>query len=310
HCRMDPDQKKGAADLTAWLFLGAEAEDNRHGRSLAVRRHGVNAAELRDNLVREIKTALPIVVTGKADRLAELRARPSRRVLIPLPLLSTVETFSEDSRVGKDFDNWVMGQTANARRLLAVFSVAGVRALSNLIQETGHNLTGIEWGVVGHKTAEALQELIGAPYRFMSPDGTGAGLAQQIATQEPRYDAILALTAEKGREEFYEVLFEYGIATLKLSLYRTETRIPEAAEFARLPDAAKIVFGSPSAAQAFFTGLERALPDTDAREQRAAGWLYCALGPTTRDALRSLDKSVYACASEPDYDRFLEELSL
>ncbi|MCR9141187.1 MAG: uroporphyrinogen-III synthase [bacterium] len=317
HCRRDDAEKNASAGaakrpgrLSAYIFLGGEAEDNRGKRSFVARRHGANAAELRDAIISEIKSPMPIIVTGKADRLAELKAAHPRVELRPMPLLSTIETFSEDSRVGKDFDNWIMGQTDNARRLLAVFSVAGVRALSNLIKETGHNLAGIEWGVVGHKTAEALKDLLGVDYRFLSPDGTGAGLARQIAAHEPRYDAILALTAEKGREEFYEILFEHGIATLKLSLYRTETRVPEAAEFAQLPDRAKIVFGSPSAAGAFFTGLGRALPDAQARKSREAGWLYCALGPTTRGALQDMDKSVYASASEPDYDCFLEELSI
>lgn len=313
HCRVTPasapDQRQS---LTAYLFLGREAEDNRRGRSFVIQRHGDNASELRDRIVREIKTPLPIIITGKADRLAELQAdhADSKIELVALPLLTTVETFSEDARVGKDFDNWLMGQSPGDRRLLAVFSVAGVRALTNLIQETGHNLAGVEWGVVGEKTAAALRDSIGAEARFLSPDGTGAGLAQQIANHQPGYDAILALTAEKGREEFYEILFDHGIATLKLSLYYTIARIPEAAEYERLPAEASVVFGSPSAATAFFTGLEQAFPNPGQREQREAGWHYCALGPTTRDALVKLEKSVYARASVPDYDRFLDELYL
>ena len=323
HCRLatsnreddgqapSPDRKadESSAEYTAYVFLGGEAEDNRSHRSFSIRRHGANAAELRDNIVREIKSQVPIIITGKADRLEELRARHGQLELATLPLLSTVETFSEDSRVGKDFDNWMMGQTPGARRLLAVFSSAGVYALANLIRETGHSLDGVEWGVVGQKTADALRDALGAEADLLSPDGTGAGLANLVAEQQPRYDAILALTAEKGREDFYEILFDHGVATLKLSLYRTETRVPETAEYSHLPRRAKLVFGSPSAATAFLTGLERALPDAQARGEREAGWHYCALGPTTRDALRQMGKSVYACASEPDYDRFLEELS-
>lgn len=321
HCRLEASHPGREAErenseaheysneLTAYVFLGGEAEDNRSGHSFSIRRHGVDAHELRDSIVREIKNQVPIIITGKADRLEELRARHARLELTTLPLLSTVETFSEDSRVGKDFDNWMMGQTAGARRLLAVFSTAGVEALANLIRETGHSLDGVEWGVVGQKTADALRDALGAEADLLSPDGTGAGLANLVAEQQPRFDAILALTAEKGREDFYEILFDHGVATLKLSLYRTETRVPEAAEYTRLPRRAMVVFGSPSAATAFLTGLERALPDAQARGEREAGWHYCALGPTTRDALRRMGKAVYASASEPDYDRFLEELS-
>lgn len=310
HCRLDATQESEAAALTAHVFLGSDAEDNFRRRTFVLERYGSNASELTARIVEEIKTQLPIIVTGKADRLAELRDQHANAPLIAFPLLDTIETFSEDSRIGKDFDNWVMGQTPGARRLLAVFSVAGVRALHNLIQETGHNLTGIEWGVVGHKTAEALRDLIGAEYRFLSPDGTGAGLARLLAEHPVPYDAVLALSAEKGREDFYEILFDHGIATLKLSLYRTQSRAPEPAEYLRLPEAAYVVFGSPSAARAFFQGMERAWPPGPERDRREAGWRYCALGPTTRDALRELGKSVYVCAKVPDYDQLITDLFL
>jgi hydroxymethylbilane synthase len=298
--------RTASGDLELHLFLGRAAADNRRKASWSLKRTGRDAGVLLRQVITEIKEPLPVIVTGKADRLDELIANRPGAPIVGLPLLSTVENFSDDARTGKDLDNWIMAHSG-VRRLFAVFSVAGVRALRNLIDETGHDLSGIEWGVVGQKTAQALHDLFGIQYRFLSPDGTGAGLANLIAEHNPRYDAILALTAEKGREEFYEILFEHGIATLKLSLYRTVAIAPQPARLLELPFPAYVIFGSPSAVDAFFTGVESALPSATRRQAREEGWRFCTLGPTTRDAVQARGRVVYAVASEPDYERFVDE---
>lgn len=304
----------GGHEYEAQIFLGADAADNPRGRSFAMRRRAQDPQTLTRRLLREMRGPLPVVIYGKAERIAELQARHARPEveIIGLPGLRTIEIFGEDSRVGKDLDNWLMGQSPGARRMLAVFSVAGVRSLAHLVRQTGHRLDGVDWSVVGEKTAAALRTEFGAEPRWISPDSTGAGLARLIAEsdeQGEQPDTVLGLSAEKGREEFYEILFEYGIPALKLALYRTEARAPESAELAALPEHAHIVFGSPSGVAAFFQGLERALPDAALRAAREANWSYAALGPTTASALRDHQRCVAVQSSSADYDILIEELS-
>ncbi len=298
-------------EYEAQIFLGADAADNARGRSFAMRRRGDNPQTLTHRLLREMRGSLPLIIYGKAERIAELRGKHAapEREIIGLPGLRTIEIFGEDPRVGKDLDNWLMGQSPGARRMLAAFSVAGVQSLAHLVRQTGHSLEGVEWGVVGEKTAAALRSELGAEARWISPDNTGAGLARLIAEADETPDTVLALTAEKGREEFYEILFEYGIPALKLALYRTEARAPEAAELTALPEHAHIIFGSPSGVAAFFQGLEQALPAPTERAAREAGWSYAALGPTTASALRDHGRCVAVQSSSADYDVLIEELS-
>ncbi len=282
-----------------YVFLGRQAEDNRRGTSFHLHRAAHTPEDLARFVATEIQRTLPAVVTGKEDRIAEILARRPELPLTALPLLRTVDSFHEDPRAGKDLDNFLAGTPG--RRVLALFSIAGARALRNLADETGHDFAGVEWGVVGERTAAAVRDFFGAEPHFFSDDGTGAGLAHVLSADDVgELGGVLAVAAERGREEFYEILFEAGVGTLKLSLYRTESIPPSEDALNALPREAYLLFGSPSAVQSFATAWT---PDTN-----DTGWRYCALGPTTAEELRRLGKAVYACPDEPDYDGLIDAL--
>ena len=271
-----------------------------HARSGKVRRlftrHAHTAEALGKAVGQELLGQLPIIVTGKSERVAEIRALAPERVIA----CATIETEALPIPA-EDLKN--LSDLLETNPILAAFSATGVRAFFELARQNvsiHESLSRVRWAVVGSRTEAALlDQLPRAPVAFRSPDGTAGGLAAVIQSQ-PDDPKVIALAAERTRPDFYTKL---GPAIrLKLNLYRTKPI--ESLDKANLPPAALVILGSPSSVDGFQAHCQAA-----GRSLSEPQLLLCAIGPTTADYLRSLDLEPYAIAPEPDYEAFVRELS-
>lgn len=296
------------------IFLGSEAVNNRKQKSYAFHRFGKSTTELTLRVLAEITRPLPVVLTGKQKRIEQLQTSFGDRELIALPLIET-EEIAPHANIAKRFRDWLTAlksPTTTAVNsphatapLIAAFSVPGVMALRNYLEKeklqlSADELERIHWAVTGDKTAAAVSEAFpGSKVAYRSSDGTGLGLAELLLESKVAINTgeICALSAEMGRPEFYDLMEAAGMKIIRMALYRTRGRELPAAEAAGLPAEAYILFGSPSAVNAFFS----------AAPASANGHRYCALGPTTAAAIREQGGDVYAIAAKPDYEAFIEE---
>ncbi len=294
-----PDRERGYA-LSA--FLGPEAADNRRKRPRHFERSARTPDALAERLIREIKQDLLLVLTGRADRLTELRAANPGRSLLTLPLLETHAIYRDAPELETQIREWL--GDVDDRSLCAAFSSPGVDSFADLLQDLKLPPPDCNWVATGERTAESIRRRFpGARVVAVSPDNTGAGLAAKLLAQGPTPTRILGLSAERGRAEFYERMAQAGVAVLRLELYRTEAQKPPRESLAALPENCIVVLGSPRAAETYFAALADAgLPD-------GAGRFYCAIGPTTADAIRRAGRDVYIRAREADYQQLIEELT-
>ncbi len=309
------------------VFLGREAEDNRRGDSFQARRMGASAPELSARFLREMKTGLPLVLTGREDRVREILERRENNQAgktdggadirgLPMIRLAPAEPDPESL---PGLREWLKSGLAEPRQgvpnLVAAFSVPGTRALAEYISREYPDVNRRElvWDflVTAERTAEAVREFFPASrIAVKSPDGTGEGLARHLLGFPPvRYDPcashVLATSAEYGRPEFREILREACVQVTTLTLYKTEEVVPSETDVAALPSGACLIFGSPSAVRAYGDFLG----SSAGAEAKARDFCYGALGPTTEKALREIGLDVYARATVPDYEAFIDELS-
>ena len=265
-----------------------------HARRLFTR-YGQSAGELGKAVGQELLGQLPIVVTGKPERIAEICAlAPDRVIACPTIEVEDLPISAEDLRA--------LGDLLESGPILAAFSPTGVRTFVQLVRQSDtmfKALSRARWAVVGNRTEMALlKELPQAAIAFRSVDGTAGGVASAILSQGPD-PKVVTLAAERTRPDFYAKL---GRAIkLKLDLYRTKTIRPNSKR--DLPPAALVILGSPSSVDGF-----RAVCEATGLDLSGPSLLPCAIGPTTADYLRSLGVQPYAIAPEPDYETFVREL--
>lgn len=247
-----------------------------------------------------------IVLTGKRNRIAQLMQRFPGKRLIALPLLEIHDKYRpEDPEIIRLLQliktiKYPVG---------AAFSTSGVHALMRIEQVHQTKLINtIGWCAVGKRTATMLENDFHAMRIICkSPDNTGAGLANamldilknslnSVLDSDPF--EIIAITAERGRPEFFEIMQTAGIKVHRFALYCTKARQPTASELNELPDRAWICFGSPGAVQAFF--LSRQIPENN--------WLYASIGSTTTQAIQMAGHTVTYQASSADYGELIQEL--
>ncbi len=287
------------------LFLGADAPDNRRGQSFHIERAGRDPGDLAQRVIEELRADLPVVVTGRADRMDEVAAELgeiARARLIRLPLIETLPLPVNDL-MRAEFQAWSAAAGAPDRPaagppVLAVMSSPGIAAFSDFAQLAGPVLPAdLIWAVNGPRTAAHVRARFpDARITLESPDGTGEGLAREILRAGA--GPVLCLAAERGRPEFEEILTRAGVAPRILRLYRTVGARDVAGRIRDLPRGAFVIFGSPSAVETFF----------DAGDPSDAGFRFCALGPTTARALVAAGQVPYAVAARPDYTEFVRAL--
>ncbi len=294
-----PDVERGYA-LSA--FLGPEAVDNRRNRARHFERSARTPEALAERCILEIKRDLPLVLSGRRDRVAELLAANPGRALVALPLLETHATYRESPQLYAQVTEWL--SAADDASLCAAFSSPGVDSFADLLDELKLSPPDRPWAATGERTADTIRRRFpGARIVALSPDNTGAGLAATLLDSGQPPTRILGLSAERGRDEFYERMTQAGVAVLRLALYRTEVLKPTRESLAALPEQCIVALGSPRAAETYFAALaDASLPDGDGR-------LYCAIGPTTEDAIRRAGRDVYIRAREADYQLLIEELT-
>ncbi len=300
HCRLE-NQK-----YVMSIFLGVDAKDNRKGKSFYFTRVSRDAASLAEHVIDEIKKDLPVVLTGRRERIEEIQRNSNGKVILPLPLIQTL--ILEPTAAQKE--SFIKTASSGKKFILAVFSASGVESFHTAAQKwqsgknADHLLTNAVWAVTGAETIKKIEKLFpGARIDFVSPDGTGGELAKiLIGSNSPAGIEIIAVGARESRPEFAAAIRAAGMTVQELIVYRTEKIEPEIKSLQKIPEDCYIIFGSPSGADAFFPAYRKTFPHSK------PGHRFCALGPTTADALEKHDIVVYAKSRSPDYAQFVSEL--
>ena len=304
HLPLGADCKKSDDNLYELsIYLGKEAANNRRGKSYFFSRRGKDSQKLANYVIEEIKEKLPIVLTGREDRIQELVNTFSGEPLISVPLIridSISPTAEQIDNLRKIISQ--MRSPNGKRNLISVFSTPGVNSFKKLLDSENISLPSeIEWAITGEKTEETLlNEFPGARIAYKSPDGTGETLARLILKDKENIKpVIISISAEKGRPEFCEILKQSSMQPEQFILYQSIKTEIEPSDLKKIPNRCYIAFGSPSAVRIFFE-MNQDL-NTD-------GHRYCAIGPTTEQELRKLNKDVYMVSPSPDYEALLKEL--
>lgn len=288
------------------LYLGREAVDNRQKRSYyKVRKHS-DPSVLSRWVIDEIKEEIPVVLTGREERIQELLESEGRENLISFPMLKVngVDlTPNEISEIEQ-----ILAIPDKQSVVLTFFSVSGVRYFSELLEKTGIHLKNYLVGVTGEKTEQAVLEFfpdIHIAYR--SADGTGGGLAKTILQSEHVPAHIIAVTTAGGREEFHAIMKEHNINVARANVYDTELADISSDDLMSLPQKASIVFASPSVAERFLDVMEKLSPGD--LQSRLDNWRFCSIGKTTSGTVRNRGYSVYMQSSKPEFKILLGEVS-
>ncbi len=288
---------------TLEIFLGSESEDNRKKKSYVMRRHAANAEVLADRILQEMRTSLPIVLTGREDRILAIVKDRRQAPLVSFPLIRIEKTGNPIEMIHM-FRSWKTDVSQSGKRaVLSAMSAPGVDALADLLKKENEAAPAGVWAVTGERTAERIRDRFpGADIGYVSPDGTGEGLARHLASQGGSFAPhVFAVSAERGREEFNLVLQGAGIRVTRILPYKSEPIERPKNAYLLLPDDCFVLFGSPSSALTFLRGIENA-------GRREDGFRYAALGPTTAKAVRELGRTVYAESRTTDYDTFVGDL--
>lgn len=278
------------------MFLGKEAVDNRIGESFHRVRMSKDPESLANRAISEIKSKLPVVLTGKADRVQELKSTYADLDIIDLPLIRIERLIPSQEEMLK-INSW-FDQAPETGSIAAVFSVPGVQALRELVRDRT-TFAGTSFAVTGEKTKLAVEQLFpGANIAHISPDGTGDSLARELIAIGAADREILAASAEKGRMEFYSLLDEADKKYTRIKAYRSIVS-SEGLDFSRIPEECYIVLGSPSSVETFLHSTKKL---------DSSGHRYCSVGPTTTKALRDAGCDVYMEAPQADFDSLLRDL--
>lgn len=146
---------------------------------------------------------------------------------------------------------------------------------------------------LGPATARALRAL-GVPVHVVSPDGTGAGLAEAIAAFPAQPGPVLLPQAREPMPDLAEGLAARGFEPVAWTAYGTRPRRPAPP---LPPGAEAIVLTSPSNVDAY---LAAGAP---------AAKLLVAFGPTTETAMRRAGLPVHGVAPRRSPSGILEALS-
>jgi hydroxymethylbilane synthase len=176
---------------------------------------------------------------------------------------------------------------------LAFASARAVERFAELLRKSGQSLRANHIFAVGPTTAAAARRF-GLPVDTADGSG-GKALAAMAAARLPAGTAI-GVPCAMGRNPGFETdATAAGLRVLALPIYRIEND-PQA----RFPDRAPhaLLFASPSCVHAF-------------RDSgwRPAGARFCAIGPTTAEALRSAGLPVAAAATSASTAAILEALT-
>ncbi|MCB1320461.1 MAG: uroporphyrinogen-III synthase [Leptospiraceae bacterium] len=268
---------------------------------------------------------IPIIITGQEYRIREILNEFPEVDLYGLPTIETVETFRDNQQVLRTVLNWLekhpITDRESTRSCVAIFSRSGARALFHALEYAAHNeklsdhfkqcahqarLGNWPFAVVSEQTRkEVLRLFSSARIAFLSDDGTGAGLARSMKTQTR---SILAIHAERGREEFYTILNNSTDhpEIERVALYRTRSCIIDWDTVRALPSPAYWILGSPSSVETIMMSTgELSNPERLAWMNRTR---FCALGHTTANALQSHGIHPVLIAATPDYTQCIREL--
>ena len=289
-------------DFSLHVFLGKEAIDNRWKRSKVFSRNGKNPEELARHVIDEIIKSPHVVLTGRPERTEELKAKFGNNIS-GINLIETRPLNPEINPV-KIFLKEASEKSLNT--VIAVFSVPGAEYFYELCEKNGISLTKehkIAFAFTGEKTGQALKRLFpDIPVMFESPDGTGFLLAELLNQNKNSIDTnVFAVCAKEPRPEFYEQCRKFGLNAEAFPVYETISRIPDESELQKLPEKARIVFASPSAANSFFAAFTREV-------QKKKNFLFCVLGPTTEKSVINSGYNIYAKSVSPDLDVLLGDL--
>lgn len=285
--------------VEATVYLGKEFSKTRYPYSVQFTRRHADPVVLRELLITELKDAsTPVYVFGKKDRMLLLSDSYQEVHCIGVieirPLLDKLPGLPDQSVIG-------------------CFSADAVRLIEQLDVRWFKNPTFV-WGVPGKKTAGMLlQRGVRSEQIVVGDDGTGAGLARSLlADAESRLVGrrIIGLSAAAGREEFYDLIRAGGFQPERIEAYTTEAMDIPVSTIDSIPDAAFLIFGSPSSFHAFASSLDRTGREWSKR------WGICSIGKRTGEAIRlySKEKRIahlaepYMTAAEPDYDRIIREI--
>ena len=292
-------EKKPDGSFRMMVFLGKEAQDNRLGRSYGFFREGKNPELLAKRTATEIKKGYPIAIVGREERLQEL-ARSHSKEIIPLPLLSI--KYSEDAAVIKKIRNWAERKEAGEKTAAAAFSVPAVESFHALLLSQKLNPGKISWLVTGNSTALAARRLFPeSEILLSSSNGTAKNLAVEYL-RTGTSENLIVLCAEDGRDDFFNTLDRERAAYARAPVYRTIRKNAEEKDLRQLLEECCILFGSPSAAQAFYPAY------LTLHGAARPGHMFCAIGPTTASEMRSLGIEIYAVSPSPDFDALIEEI--
>lgn len=292
-----------------FIYLGKEAQDNRKKISYDRIRVSRDPELLKKWAIAEIKEQLPVILTGRPERLNQLRLQFPERNLHTLPLIKTSPLDLSEHQAQDLKERLSQPGHPDGIQTIAVFSEPGVIHIHRVLSELGADTHRIHWAVVGDRTEDVLLEFYpGANVFFKSPDGTGKGLGRLIALEKERISGpVLMGVAKENRPEFEQELAHAGVDAIRLELYETSSYSLEQSQVDALPDQAYVLLGSPSAAKTFFAELNHVFQGQF--DSKTRGYRYCAIGPTTEEAIQSLGYEVYARCREPDYVRMIEEFS-
>lgn len=184
---------------------------------------------------------------------------------------------------------------------VVVFSRNAVRILAD--SELADALGGVEavdWWAVGPKTARSLATRLGLQARYPEGASTDA-LVSALAEHEIRGPVVkLAL---EGTERDLSTAFSKDLTVRNVPVYRTVPVVPDELA-ADLRDASVdwVAVASAKGARAVDAAVDRLESGEDLR--------WAAIGPSTSEALRDLDRPVDAQPDRPGVQTMLQSIAV
>lgn len=282
-----------------YVFLGENSKDNRKKKSLMMIREGESANQLASNIIEEILKEIPVFLVGLKESVERAKQSLPSTKITALPILKARKIEGSDYQDYKRILKNVLQHSTNdndIKIMFAVFSATTIAFLKELLDEANLTLPPIAWAVTGLKTKQRILDLFPGQTEFIiSPDGTGSGLAEFLIANNLYKKYTLAFSARGGREEFYRIMQKARLDVPRIELYMSELFN---CSF-KLPEKCYILFGSPASVDAFFSHKDF-FPAPD--------HLYCAIGPTTKEAIQKKGYPVYATGTRPGYIHFVNEV--
>lgn len=296
HCVTTPDF------TTLHVFLGKESEENRWKHSRFLVRTGKDPQSLSQRVLSEIKSRPPVTVFASREKIEQIKAEMHLVNVRLIEALETVPVYDEQTVAA--LESSLQGN----RPVIAVMSSKGAFYLKKLTDSLNadsvkERFNQALWAVPGASTAKEIEKLFSfenPPDFLISPDGTSAGLAEEIASIQLQMTSCTGISPVNGRSDFYDLLAEEGISAQRLNIYESKAVGIHPVVLQQLKDQ-WLLFGSPLAFESFLesagkNGVE-ITPD----------FQFYAIGSTTASAIEKAGFPVYGVADEPDYLRILTE---